>query len=108
MQELNQIGLVTTQAKNLSDKLNVLLAEYSIVYQNVRGYHWNIKGDKFFDLPFKFEELYSDLLIKIDKIAERILTLGFVPNHKYSVFNTITRIKDSTEVSDGLNAVDDI
>jgi starvation-inducible DNA-binding protein len=43
---------------------------------NTRGFHWNIKGDKFFELHLKFEELYNDLLLKIDEIAERILSLG--------------------------------
>src|SRR3712207_7315678 len=46
---LNQIGLDTERTKELATKLNTLLANYSIFYQNTRGYHWNIKGDKFLD-----------------------------------------------------------
>ena len=53
---------------------------------NVRGFHWNIKGDKFFELHLKFEELYNDLILKIDEIAERILTLGHTPVHSYSEY----------------------
>ena len=70
MENLNAIGLDTKKAKELAEKLNVLLANYSIFYQNTRGYHWNIKGEKFFELHLKFEELYNDLFIKIDEIAE--------------------------------------
>ena len=54
------------KTKKLADKLNILLANYSVFYQNTRGFHWNIKGDTFFELHVKFEELYDDLVIKID------------------------------------------
>lgn len=66
MKNLNAIGIDQGKAQNLAEKLNLLLANYSLFYQNVRGYHWNIKGEKFFELHAKFEELYNDLLIKID------------------------------------------
>jgi starvation-inducible DNA-binding protein len=108
MENLNAIGLDTTKSAELADKLGELLANYSIFYQNTRGYHWNIKGEKFFELHLKFEELYDELLIKIDEVAERILTLGHAPNHKYSYYKTISSIEESNEVSDGQQAVSNI
>lgn len=73
---MNRIGLDQQKAKELSTELNSLLANYQIFYMNTRGYHWNIKGEKFFELHVKFEEIYNDLLLKVDEIAERVLTLG--------------------------------
>jgi starvation-inducible DNA-binding protein len=108
MTTTNAIGLDTSKAKNLAEKLNELLANYSLFYQNTRGYHWNIKGEKFFELHLKFEELYNDLLLKIDEVAERILTLGHVPNHTYTDYESLSTIKESKQVSDGIKAVDDI
>lgn len=108
MSRLNSIGLDVEKSKNLAAKLNELLADYSIFYQNVRGYHWNIKGDKFFELHDKFQELYEDLFIKIDEVAERIRTLGHTPNHKFSVYQKEAKIKESSEVSDGEKDVKDI
>ena len=61
MGNLNHIGLDENGANKLADKLSLLLANYSVFYQNMRSYHWNIKGDKFFELHLKFEELYNDL-----------------------------------------------
>ena len=104
----NAIGLDSIKAKNLAEKLNVLLANYSLFYQNTRGYHWNIKGEKFFELHVKFEELYNDLLLKIDEVAERILTLGHSPNHTYSDYELVSTIKESKQVSDGTKAVENI
>lgn len=108
MNKINAIGLDNNKAKNLADKLNELLANYSIFYQNTRGAHWNIKGDKFFELHLKFEELYNDLLLKIDEVAERILTLGHSPNHKYSDYNRFSKISESNHVSDGHKSVEEI
>ncbi|MTB50537.1 Dps family protein [Lewinella sp. W8] len=108
MSTRNAIGLDKAQAKQLADKLNELLANYSIFYQNTRGYHWNIKGEKFFELHVKFEELYNDLILKIDEVAERILTLGHTPNHNYSDYRAMSRIQESVEVNNGLKAVENI
>jgi starvation-inducible DNA-binding protein len=108
MATTNAIGLDSKKAQKLANSLNDLLANYSIFYQNVRGYHWNIKGEKFFELHLKFEELYNDLLLKIDEIAERILTLGAAPAHNYSGYKKISKINESAEVSDGIKAVADI
>lgn len=108
MNKLNAIGLDTRKAEKLAEKLNDLLANYSIFYQNGRGYHWNVRGEKFFELHLKFEELYNDLLLKIDEVAERVLTLGHVPKHRYSDYNNASTIKESRQVSDGMKAVEDI
>jgi starvation-inducible DNA-binding protein len=108
MAKLNTIGLDIKKSKELADQLNELLANYSIFYQNVRGYHWNIKGEKFFELHLKFEELYNDLFLKIDEVAERILTLGHTPYHNYTDYKKISRIAESTKVTDGRAAVKEI
>jgi len=106
--KLSAIGLDVSKSKELAEKLNELLANYSLFYQNTRGYHWNIKGEKFFELHLKFEELYNDLLLKIDEIAERILTLGYAPSHRYSDYSKVSSITESKEVNDGLKAVGNI
>ena len=108
MKNLNAIGLDNSKAAQLAIKLNELLANYSLFYQNTRGYHWNIKGEKFFELHLKFEELYNDLLLKVDEVAERILTLGHSPNHNYSDYRKTSKITESTKVSDGITAVKEI
>ena len=62
---------------------------------NVRGFHWNIRGDKFFELHDKFEELYTDALVKIDEIAERILTMGYSPLRSYTTYLKESDIRDT-------------
>ena len=104
----NFIGLDSEKAATLSERLNDLLANYQIFYMNVRGYHWNIKGERFFELHLKFEELYNDLLLKVDEIAERVLTLGLRPAHAYSSYLEASAISERKDVSGGTEAVENI
>lgn len=108
MTPLNKIGLNQLKSTELANELNTLLAHYSIFYQNVRGFHWHIKGDDFFELHLKFEELYNDLVLKIDEVAERILTLGESPLHQYTLYQQISEIKESGLISNGKIAIENI
>lgn len=105
---MNRIGLNTNQTDVLIKDLNDLLANYQIFYTNVRGFHWNIKGQKFFELHVKFEELYNDLILKIDEVAERILTLGGTPKNAYSDYLEVSEIKEVKNESDGIVGVKSI
>ena len=94
------IGLDKKASEKLAAKLNELLATYQVFYTNIRGYHWNIKGVNFFELHAKFEEIYTDLVEKVDEVAERILTLGYTPHNGYSQYFKDSRIKEELGVSD--------
>ena len=97
----NRIGLDTAKANILAEKLNALLANYQIFYMNTRGYHWKIQGRQFFELHVKFEEQYNDLLLKVDELAERILTLGHRPLHAFSDYIAQSSIQEHKQAIDG-------
>ena len=99
MNTLNQIGLDSAKSVELVSSLNDLLANYHIFYMNVRGFHWNIKGEKFFELHLKFEELYDNIILKIDEIAERILTLGGTPLHSFTDYLSLSEIKEQKNLT---------
>lgn len=99
---VNKIGLEDKKVIELVDHLNLLLANYQVHYQKVRGCHWNVKGHSFFDLHVKFEELYNNAQTSIDELAERVLTLGKSP---YSTFNEYIALSDIKEIkTEGLPA----
>jgi starvation-inducible DNA-binding protein len=104
----NQIGLETKDTKGLAESLNILLANYQVFYMNVRGFHWNITGEKFFELHAKFEELYNDLVLKVDEVAERILTLGHTPMHTFSDYTKLSAVKEAKNISNGKEAMQSI
>jgi starvation-inducible DNA-binding protein len=101
----NAIGLNTEKSEKLVKELNNLLANYQVFYINTRGFHWNITGEKFFELHVKFEEIYNDALLKVDEIAERIRTLDQTPLHSFSSYLKHADIKEITGVTDGKKAM---
>lgn len=98
------IGLETKGSKELSLELNKLLSNYQILYQNLRGFHWNVKGEFFFQLHEKFEELYQEIQERIDEVAERILTLENVPYHSFDEYIKSSSIKSAINTFDGKEA----
>jgi starvation-inducible DNA-binding protein len=108
MKTINQIGLDEAKSKALAEGLNQLLADYMMFYQNTRGLHWNIKGENFFEFHLKFEELYTNLLLKVDEIAERILTLGGTPLHTFDDYQKTTQIKSIKNISDGNSGITNV
>ncbi|MDA0147741.1 Dps family protein [Vibrio sp. LaRot3] len=103
--QINLIGLDSEQASDLAQQLNHLLAHYQVLYMNTRGYHWNIKGQQFFELHVKFEEIYTDLQTKIDELAERILTLGHTPVHSFSRYLAASELHEHENATTGLDCV---
>ncbi len=108
MKKINNIGLDDKASQITAVQLNDLLSNYQLFYMNLRGFHWNIKGKKFFELHLKFEELYNDALIKVDEIAERVLTLSAIPLHSFKKYLEISEIKPAENVTDGEVAIDSI
>lgn len=105
MAKKNSIGLDPAKSKELSEKLNLLLANYQVYYINLRGFHWNITGEKFFELHVKFEQLYNNIALKIDEVAERVRTLGNIPMHSFTDYLKNSDIREVKNISDGKEAV---
>lgn len=101
----NILGLPIEETTVIANDLNALLANFQIYYQNLRGLHWNIRGKRFFDLHVKFEELYNDAQLKIDLIAERVLTLGAVPLHTFEDYTKASNIPVGKNISKDEQAI---
>ncbi len=99
------IGIDEKKAAALSTELNRLLANYQVFYQNLRGFHWNIEGQSFFELHTKFEELYNEANLAVDAIAERILTLGSTPLHAFDQYLETASIGPSKNVKSAHDTV---
>tara|TARA_R110000868_G_scaffold11389_2_gene55811 strand:- start:45795 stop:46370 length:576 start_codon:yes stop_codon:yes gene_type:complete len=101
----NILGLPVKETEIIISELNSLLSNYQVYYQNLRGIHWNIRGKRFFDLHVKFEELYNDSQLKIDMIAERVLTLGGTPLHTFEDYIKHNKIEVGKNISNDEKAV---
>lgn len=88
-------------------ELNILLADYHIYYQKLRSNHWNVIGKNFFDLHEKFEDLYNDARLKIDEIAERILTLRYHPMSKIEDYLKTSSINEDKAIKTDQDMVEE-
>ncbi|MFO7851656.1 MAG: Dps family protein [Bacteroidota bacterium] len=79
--------------EELEKKLNELLSDYQMYYQNLRAFHWLIKGQQFHQLHEKFEEYYDEAADDIDEVAERILMIGGKPLHSFEDYMKNSSIK---------------
>ncbi|MBO2544771.1 DNA starvation/stationary phase protection protein [Salegentibacter sp. BDJ18] len=92
---MSYLGLDKDKTSKTVEELNVLLADYHLYYQKLRNFHWNVIGKNFFDLHEKFEELYDDAKLKVDEIAERILTLRYTPISNLTDYLEASNLKES-------------
>lgn len=86
---------VMTKAEPISKILNKQVANCSILYMKLHNYHWFVKGESFFDLHVKFEELYNEMALHLDTIAERILAIGEQPTATLKEMLTSSSIKEA-------------
>lgn len=96
----NSVGLDSAAVKKVIDCLGDLLTNHQVYYTNLRGLHWEIKGDKFYELHELYEEYYNGEASIIDEIAERILKLGGHPENRFSEYLKKAGIKEIHNVSD--------
>lgn len=54
----SRLGFNREEASELAESLNLLLCNYSVIYQKIRNFHWNVEGGDFFDVHEKLEEEY--------------------------------------------------
>lgn len=101
----NILGLPVKESELIVSELNTLLSNFQVYYQNLRGIHWNIRGKRFFDLHVKFEELYNDSQLKIDLIAERVLTLGGTPLHTFEDYIANNQLVVGKDISKDEKAI---
>lgn len=101
-------GLNSEYAESMASKLNTLLSTTQVFYANTRAYHWRVKGKQFFTLHEKFEELYDDLALKADEIAERILSLDHYPVHTLTEFVKNSNIQETEGPEDTDEILDEI
>lgn len=90
-----KLGYSTEEAAEIIAAMNVLIANYSVHYQKLRNYHWNVKGPDFFDIHEKFEEQYNEAKVAIDDLAERVRVFGSTPLSTMKEYLQISDIEET-------------
>ncbi|MBE1443601.1 Dps family protein [Paenibacillus sp. OAS669] len=69
----------TATTVSIEKVLNKQVANFGVLYMKLHNYHWYVKGPHFFTLHAKFEELYNEVTLHFDAVAERLLTIQGKP-----------------------------
>ena len=109
MESINT-SLSTKTKKEVISALSKELANYQVFYATLQNFHWHVKGENFFDLHIKLEEMYNAVFEKIDQTAERIVGLGGTAPASLSEYINLTTLteykgssnKDSKEMVNAL------
>jgi len=70
------IDIQADARRELVDMLNQQLADVITLHSQTKQAHWNVKGERFFQLHELYDELADDIFGYIDDTAERITALG--------------------------------
>ncbi len=103
-----RLGYTKLETAELVEALNKLLANYSVHYQKLKNFHWNVKGGDFFDIHEQFEQQYTYVREAIDEIAERIRVFGQTPMSTMKEYLENSEIKESGTDLTGLEMVGEI
>ena len=96
-----KLGYDSLESAKIVNSLNLLLANYQIHYQKLRNFHWNVKGSEFFELHEQFEQIYNEVNVNIDAVAERVRVFGHTPLSNLNDYLQVAEIKESTTDLDG-------
>jgi starvation-inducible DNA-binding protein len=83
-----------TQAAEVQQLLNALLADEFVLYVRTLNYHWNVRGMQFHSLHAFFEKLYQQGAQTIDDIAEKVRSLGGYAMATLQEFLSTSRVKE--------------
>ena len=84
----------------LGDKLKVVQANSFTFYLKTHYFHWNVEGDNFPQYHEFFENLYNEVWLAVDAIAEHIRTLDEYAPGSYKRFQELATIDTIETIPD--------
>lgn len=89
----------------LEQMLNQQVANLNVLYVKLHNYHWYVSGEQFFSLHAKFEELYDEVTMKMDEVAERMLALKGRPAATMKEYLELATIQEAAGNEDSRGMV---
>ena len=90
-----KIGITDANRQAVALELAKLLADEYVLYTKTRNAHWNIEGPDFFEKHKFFEMQFEQLDEIIDKVAERIRTVGHYTSSSLASFLKLTHLSET-------------
>src|SRR6266581_2815469 len=81
--------------EQISESLNLLLADVFALYLKTKSFHWHISGPHFRDYHLLLDEQAAQIFAMTDLIAERTRKIGATTVHSISDITRHQRLKDN-------------
>ena len=94
------IGINAENRQEVVNQLAKILADEYVLYTKTHKAHWNVEGADFYAIHKFFETQFEQLHELVDKVAERIRSLGHYAPATLKVFLELTHL---TEMSNNKN-----
>ena len=91
------IGITEENKQAVSVQLAKLLADEFVLYAKTRNAHWNVEGVDFHSMHLFFETQYEQLDEIMDKVAERIRSIGHYAPATLKSFLNLTHLTEYNE-----------
>ena len=88
----------------ISESLNLLLADVFALYLKTKSFHWHISGPHFRDYHLLLDEQATQIFAMSDELAERTRKIGAITLHSISDISRHQRLRDNNDT--GLSATD--
>lgn len=89
-----ETGITDSNSLAVATELNKLLADEYVLYTKTRNAHWNVEGTDFYDKHKFFETQFGQLDEIIDKVAERIRSIGHYASASLKLFLQLTHLTE--------------
>ena len=95
------IAVSETNSAAVAAQLSKILADEYILYTKTKNAHWNIEGADFYAVHKFFETQFEQLDVIVDRVAERIRSLGHYAPATLKSFLELTHLTEKkSEIND--------
>ena len=88
------IGIIDTHRQSVANDLSKILADEYILYTKTKNAHWNVEGPDFHEKHIFFEGQFEQLDDIVDRVAERIRSLGHYAPATLKSFLSLTQLTE--------------
>jgi starvation-inducible DNA-binding protein len=81
--------------RDISEALNITLADFFGLYMKTKNFHWHMSGPHFRDYHLMLDEQSTQIYGVTDDIAERVRKIGGKTVHSIGEIARLQRIKDN-------------
>lgn len=98
-----QTAIKDTNLQSVANVLAKLLADENVLYIKTKNAHWNIEGPDFYNKHIFFETQFGQIDELIDKVAERMRSLGHYAPATLKAYLELTQLTEMSREKNDSN-----